>query len=83
MSAIILFRSLTYAQRGVRVLAAGGVPATVVKAPEGLSKKGCVYAAGVSEKNLRRAVHILSQQEVSHGDVFVRGENGKFTEAAL
>ena len=35
MSAIILFRSLTHAQRGIRILSAGGIPATLVRAPAG------------------------------------------------
>lgn len=80
MSAIILFRSLTYAQRGVRILSAGGVPATLIKAPEGLSEKGCVYAAGVSERNLRQALNILSRQQFSHGGVFVREGKGQYRE---
>lgn len=80
MSAIILFRSLTYAQRGVRTLGAGGIPATVVKAPAGLSENGCVYAAGVSERNYRQALHILSEQAVSHGGVFLHDGKGKYTE---
>ena len=82
MSAIILFRSLTYAQRGVRILGASGIPANVVKAPAGISDRGCVYAAGVSQRNLRQALHILSAQEVSHGGVFLHDGKGNYTEVS-
>ena len=43
MYAIILFRSLTYAQRGSRALSLAGIPSSVMKAPQGLTEKGCTY----------------------------------------
>ncbi|MBR6114940.1 MAG: DUF3343 domain-containing protein [Oscillospiraceae bacterium] len=80
MSAIILFRSLTHAQRGTRVLSAGGVPAKIIKAPAGLSDKGCVYAAGVTEKRLRQALEVLDSRQISHGRVFVPDGSGGYRE---
>ena len=83
MSAIILFRSLTYAQRGVRVLGAGGVPATIIKAPPGLSDRGCTYGAGVASRRLEAALRVLEERQVSHGKVFVPDEDGKYRELAI
>ena len=82
MSAIILFRSLTYAQRGVYTLRAQGIPATVVKAPPETTDRGCTYAAGVSYRSLRRALSVLDSRDVSHGRAFVPGPEGLYREAA-
>lgn len=82
MSAIILFRSLTYAQRGVHILQTGGVPATVVKAPPETTDRGCTYAAGISSRSLRRALDLLDSRGVAHGRAFVPGPEGKYREAA-
>ena len=82
MSVIILFRSLTHAQRGVYTLRAQGIPATVVKAPPETTDRGCTYAAGISQRYLRRALSALDSGEVPHGRVFVPGPEGKYREAA-
>ena len=83
MSAIILFRSLTYAQRGMRVLGAGGVPATIVKAPPGLSDKGCTYGASVNSGKLDLAVRILEERQIPHGRIFLPGEDGKYRQVQI
>lgn len=82
MSAIVLFRSLTYAQRGVYTLRSQGIPATVVKAPPETTDRGCTYAAGISHRSLRRALSVLENSDVPHGRAFVPGPDGKYREAA-
>lgn len=81
MSAIILFRSLTQAQRGVYTLRAGGIPATVVKAPPETTDRGCTYAAGIVRRSLSQAVRLLDGKNVSHGRAFVLSEDGSYREA--
>ena len=83
MSAIILFRSLTHAQRGVRALGAGGVPATLIKAPAGLSDRGCAYGAGVTSRQIAYAVKLLNDQNFPHGKVFLADEDGIYKEVAM
>ena len=82
MSAIILFRSLTYAQRGVHILQSGGVPATVVKAPPETTDRGCTYGAGVANRSLHRALALLDSRNAHHGRAFVSGPDGIYREAA-
>lgn len=82
MSAIILFRSLTHAQRGIRILSAGGIPATLVRAPAGLSDRGCAYGALVAPRRLTQALQTLADREVPHGKVFLPDEDGGYREAA-
>ena len=81
MSAIIMFRSLTYAQRGIRALGSGGVPATLIRAPAGLSDRGCAYGALVSPRRVAQAVRTLREREVPHGKVFLPDEDGGYREA--
>ena len=82
MSAIIMFRSLTHAQRGIRALGAGGIPATLIRPPAGLSDRGCAYAALVAPRRLERALQVLRQSEVPRGKVFLPAEEGGYREAA-
>ena len=80
MSAIILFRSLTYAQRGVYTLRSLGIPATVVTAPPETTDRGCTYAAGIGKKYLSQAIRLLDGKNVSHGRAFVLSEDGTYRE---
>ena len=80
MSAIILFRTLTQAQRGVFNLRSGGIPATVVKAPPETTDRGCTYAAGIGKKYLSQAIRLLDGKNVSHGRAFVLSEDGTYRE---
>ena len=64
MYAIILFRSLTYAQRGSRALSLAGIPSYVMKAPQGLTEKGCGYGVRLNEAKLRRAVALLDERGI-------------------
>ena len=80
MSAIILFRSLTHAQRGIRALGAGGVPATLIRAPVGLSDRGCAYGALVAPRRLERALRVLREGEMPRGKAFLPDGDGAYRE---
>ena len=58
---LIASRSLTYAQRSVRVLAKAGYAAYVMRMPAGMTGNGCGYAVKVSENDLHKAVGCLRQ----------------------
>ena len=83
MSSIILFRSLTHAQRGIRVLASEGVPSTLIRAPEGLSDRGCAYGALVSPRRAAKAVSVLNERNIPHGKIFLPDIDGGYREASL
>ena len=83
MTAIILFRSLTYAQRGVRLLSGSGIPATLIKAPAETPTRGCAYAAVISRRRLWEAVKILDNADLPHGLLFEPDGNGGYTEVRL
>ena len=75
----ISFRSLTYAQRASRVLERKGVTATIVRLPQGISKKGCGYAV-ILRSAVREAIRVLEEQHIPWSQLFVRSESGEFRE---
>ncbi len=77
MSALILFRTMLYAQRGGQLLSRYGIPGTVVKAPRGTEERGCTYALRLSEQRLERAIRILKEDEFPYGRVFLLNSQGE------
>lgn len=80
MSALILFRTLLYAQRGERFLAKNGIPATVVKAPRAAEDRGCTYALRISDRRRPRALELMARQGIEHGRVFLQRPDGNLEE---
>ena len=76
---LIMSRSLTRAQRAARLLERSGISASVVKAPQGLSSKGCGYAVSVRRRFLEAAV-LLRRYELLDGKLFQRDEDGGYRE---
>lgn len=83
MSALIMFRTLLYAQRGSRVLTEVGIPSHVVKAPRGTEENGCAYGVRLSERRLDQAVSWLREQNVPFGRVFFMDSQGNAQEITL
>ena len=80
MSALILFRTLLFAQRGQRLLGRFGIPGTVVKAPRGVEDRGCTYAVRLSERRRAQALEVLNKQGMEHGRVFLQLPDGSMEE---
>ena len=80
MSALILFRTLLYAQRGQRFLAGNGIPGTVVKAPRSTEDRGCTYAIRLSDRRRARALELMARQGIDHGRVFLLRPDGSLEE---
>ena len=64
---LILFRSLTYAQRGRHVLERAGITAVLRRAPADLTDRGCAYGLKLRADRL-------------HGRVFLREADGSYRE---
>jgi len=76
------FRSLTYAQRGARILERAGITATVSKLPKGISTRGCAYGLVVSQRHLGRALSHLENAGLSPENLFLRREDGSYEEVS-
>lgn len=78
----ISFRSLTYAQRAARVLERKGISATLVRLPQGVSKKGCGYAL-ILRGRVKEALNVLEAEHIPWGQSFERLESGEYREVQL
>ena len=77
---LILCRSLTYAQRAAKTLERAGVTATVRKAPQGASDRGCTYAVKLRSTSLERALQLLKEAGVPYGKRFHIQPDGSLQE---
>lgn len=77
---LILFRSLTYAQRGRRALERAGITAVLRRAPADLTDRGCAYGLKLRADRLQGALGALEKVDVRHGRVFLREADGSYRE---
>ena len=80
MRYIFMCRSLTYAQSAARVLEKNAISATVRKAPAGLSPGGCSYCVSVSYSRGTAAAGVLRREGQLQGRIFLRRDDGSYTE---
>lgn len=78
----ISFRSLTYAQRAVRLLERRGISAALARLPQGVSKKGCGYAL-ILRGRAKEALDLLESERLPWGQSFERLDSGEFREVKL
>ena len=79
----ITFRSVTYAQRGERVLAEEGIRARLQRTPRWMEEQGCGYCLRLREQELSRAGELLRKSRVSYRRTYRTDERGQLVEAAL
>ena len=83
MPVIIMFRSLTLAQRGARELERFGISAAVTKAPIHTTDQGCSYCIRLSDARLNKAMSILRDRGIGFGRVFRIGTDEEYREVQL
>jgi len=67
---LIMFRSLTYAQRAMHVLERGGVTVGLVKAPQSVSQAGCTYGLRLRSHQLQHSLALLKKHSLPYGKVY-------------
>lgn len=82
MSTLIMFRSLTYAQRASRTLRRSGIPADITKAPQGTTDKGCTYCLRIADQRLYASLNALERDGIEHGRI-LHLSNGEYREVSL
>ncbi len=80
---IIMFRSLTYAQRAAALLERSGITASVTRAPREVMHEGCGYCVKVSQKRFELAVKQLRKLGQKYGATYVRLEDGGYAEVRI
>lgn len=80
---IITFRSVTFAQKGERVLRGAGVDCRLARTPRSLSERGCGYCLRLGRKDGVAAVALLRQHEVAFEKVYAPGQGAQLEERML
>lgn len=71
----ITFRSVTFAQKGERILKGAGVECAIQRTPRQLSQRGCGYCLQVRPADAMAAVQLLQNASVGYSRVYaVRGD---------
>ncbi len=79
----ITFRSVTFAQRGERILGAGGIGCSLQRTPRWMEEQGCGYCLRIKEQEVARAVRLLKQNGLPMRKVYCQEEKGVLREMAL
>ena len=80
---LITFRSVTFAQKGERLLKKAGISCMLQRTPKVLSEKGCGYCLRMQMKDAMAAVELLRENEVNYGKIYALTESGVPQERVL
>ena len=80
---LITFRSVTYAQRGERVLNRAGERCSLQRTPRWMEEQGCGYALRLRTGEIRRAAEALRAAGLPLRKIYVQGREGKLEELEL
>lgn len=72
----ITFRSVTFAQRGERVLREKGLRCALRRTPKWMEEQGCGYSLRLHTGDIRGALDILNRARVPYRRVYVQREDG-------
>ena len=81
MRYLLMFRSLTYAQRAARLLERTGITATITRIPRTAAVRGCSYGVLVSPARYDRAMEALSSGGLAPERIYMRNADGTLREA--
>ena len=81
--AYITFRSVTYAQRGERILENAGIRCSLQRTPRWMQEQGCGYCLRLRAQQLHRAGQLLSQAGVTFRKLYAPDGTGELKEAVL
>lgn len=66
----ITFRSITFAQRGERMLKQGGVGCSLQRTPGWMEERGCGYCLRVRDREAYEAVRLLRQGKIPFRKIY-------------
>ena len=79
----ITFRSVTYAQRGEKLLNQKGIRCSILRTPRWMEAQGCGYALKVWTKDVYPAVELLRESNVSVRRIYLQMEGGQLEEITV
>lgn len=79
----ITFRSVTFAQRGEKLLQEAGVRCTLLRTPRWMEERGCGYCLRVWTKDVYPAVERLRSTQLPLRKVYIQGRDGQLEEITV
>ena len=79
----ITFRSVTFAQRGEKVLQANGIRCNLMRTPKWMEEKGCGYCLRIRAGDEEPALALLRRNQVPMRKVYLQNPDGIMEEIAL
>ena len=80
---LITFRSVTYAQRGERLLNRAGERCSLKRTPRWMEEQGCGYSLRLQTGNIARAVSMLRGEQLPLRKVYVQRDDGGLEEVTV
>lgn len=80
---LIVCRSLTYAQRSLRLLERAGISAYLVRAPKLIAEAGCAYCVKVSQRSIARGLELLRREGLTPRKIYLEQSKGEYREVDL
>lgn len=79
----ITFRSVTYAQRGEKLLNQQNIRCTLQRTPRWMEEQGCGYCLRVWTREITPAVELLRQSGIPMRRVYLQRKDGQLEEMAV
>ena len=79
----ITFRSVTYAQRGEKLLNQKNIRCTLQRTPRWMEEQGCGYCLRVWTNNIGNAVETLQQALIPVKRIYLQRSDGLLEEVSL
>lgn len=79
----ITFRSVTFAQRGERILQRIGLDCTLMRTPKELSQRGCSYCLRIRPGDSMEAVEALKLNQIYFSKVYAVMKDGGVEEIEI
>ena len=79
----ITFRSVTFAQKGEKLLQRENIHCTLLRTPRWMEAQGCGYCLRLWTQDVRPAVTLLQQQQISYRRVYIQARDGQLEEIQL
>ena len=73
----ITFRSVTYAQRGEKILQEEGIRCTLLRTPRWMEEQGCGYCMRLWTKETKQALHLLRKNQIPYKKIYIQGRDGQ------
>lgn len=79
----ITFRSVTFAQRGEKLLARQNLRVSLMRTPRWMEEQGCGYALKLWTNDIGTAVQMLREARIQLRRVYAQQEDGQMEEVKL